>query len=76
MNNSPLKKLFFHNYSPYKYMNISNNILSISSINKGKLIKTYRDFSHRNFSKSNDLSVGKSRTYFNSIMNILNIFLF
>ena len=70
INNSPLRKLFFHNYSPYKNMNISNNILSISSINKGRLIKTYRDFGHRNFSKSNDLSVGKSRTYLNQLRSM------
>ena len=70
INNSPLRKLFFHNYSPYKNMNISNNILSISSINKGRLIKTYRDFGHRNFSKSNDLSVGKSRIYLNQLRSM------
>ena len=67
INKSPLRKLFFHKYSPYKRMNVTNNILSISSINKGQSIKTYRKFGHRNFSKSNDLSVGKSKTYHNQL---------
>ena len=68
---NPLRKLFFHNYSPYEKMNISNNnLLSTSCICKGKSIKTYRESGYRNISKSNELSVSQSRTYLNQLNSI------
>ena len=63
INNNPLKKLFFHNYSPYDKMKM--NISSIYSNHKDNSIKTSREFGHRNKLKSNDLSITKPKTYLN-----------
>ena len=64
INNNLLKKLFFHNYSPYDKMN-KMNISSKNSNQKDNSIKTSREFGHRNKLKSNDLSITKPKTYLN-----------